>query len=296
LGALEALGYDFVTPLNPTIRTVRSRREVARHGNLRDVLGWSLPFVPGSLAGEIEGLLLAADALRDTEAGRRATVRVSGVEGSLFLHSAFPPGESGGVFLGPDSYRFARFIRSKLRAGQVRRVCDVGAGAGVGGITAAKTLGPIDELRLTDLNPTALRFASVNAAHAGVAATTFEVSGIGADEGTFDLILANPPFIAGSQRLHSDGGNELGIGLSLAWATEAMARLAPGGRLLLYTGAPIVDGEDRLLAKLENESAARDCDLEYEEIDPDIFGGELRRAAYATVERIAAIGAVVTRA
>ncbi|WP_296600031.1 methyltransferase [Phenylobacterium sp.] len=296
LGALEALGYDFVTPLNSTLRTVRSRREVARAGNLRDVLGWSLPFSPGSLGSEIEDLLLAADAVRDAGAQRRVTIRVSRVEGALFLHSAYPPGENGGVFLGPDSYRFARFTRSQLHGGQVRRVCDMGAGAGVGGITAAKALGEFEELRLTDVNPTALRFARINAVHAGVAATPLQASGAGADDASFDLILANPPFIADSQRPYSDGGDELGIELSVAWAAQAMERLIPGGRLLLYTGAPVVDGEDRLRAKLEYETAGRDCRLEYEEIDPDIFGGELRRPAYATVERIAAIGAVVTRA
>jgi hypothetical protein len=37
------------------------------------------------------------------------------------------------------------------------------------------------------------------------------------------------------------------------------------------------------------------CLLRYRELDPDIFSGELRRAAYADVERIAAVGAVITR-
>lgn len=296
LKALELRGYDFVTPLNSTLRTVRSRRARAREGDLRDVLGWSLPFAAGSLDREIESLLVAAGVTQEAEGALNATIRVSRVEGHLFLHSAYPPEENGDVFLGPDSYRFARFIRAELCAGQVRRVCDVGAGAGVGGIVAARALDAIEDLRFTDLNATSLQFALINAAQAGVAATPLQAPGVGEDDLAFDLILANPPFIAGSDALHSDGGGELGVGLSVAWAIEAMERLTPGGRLLLYTGAPIVEGEDVLLATLERETAARQYGLRYAEVDPDIFGEELRRPAYAGVERIAAVGAVVRKA
>jgi hypothetical protein len=35
--------------------------------------------------------------------------------------------------------------------------------------------------------------------------------------------------------------------------------------------------------------------MTYEELDPDVFGGMLRRPAYDDVERIAAVGAVIRR-
>ncbi len=294
LSALEARGYNFVTPLNPTLRTIRARRPEARPGNARDALGWSLPFRAGSLGEDIEQPLLAAGAAQRAGEHLRSTVRASRVGGRLFLHSAYPASEHGDVFLGPDSYRFARFIQAALPSGQVGRVCDIGAGAGVGGITAAVS-GQLEALRLTDLNPLALRLARINAQHAGVQVATLETSGVGDDDTLFDLILANPPFISTSGRLHSDGGGDLGIGVSVDWTRQALARLTPGGRLLLYTGAPIVEGEDRLEAALGREARTHACDLHYAEIDPDIFGGELRRPAYATVERIAAVGVTLTR-
>ena len=43
------------------------------------------------------------------------------------------------------------------------------------------------------------------------------------------------------------------------------------------------------LGRLADE---RDLALRYREIDPDVFGEELEQAAYADVDRIAAVGAV----
>jgi hypothetical protein len=38
------------------------------------------------------------------------------------------------------------------------------------------------------------------------------------------------------------------------------------------------------------------CTLDYREIDPDVFGEELSKPIYADVERIAVVGAVITKA
>ena len=295
-GLLQALerAYDFVTPLNSTIATVRARRETARAGSLRDVLGWSLPFLPGALDDEIEGLLAAAGALRECELGFKATVRVSRVQGRLFLHSAYPTDDQDAVFLGPDSYRFAEFLRVELGGRPIGSLCDVGAGAGVGGVIAAR-LTAAERVLLCDVNAKALHLAKVNAAHASCRADLVETPGLTGVEGGLDLIVANPPFVADSGRAYSDGGGSYGAVLSLQWATEAMGKLNVGGRLLLYTGSAIVDGRDLFRAALQAEAASRGCGLTYRELDPDIFGGLLWRSAYQEVERIAAVGAVVTR-
>lgn len=292
--ALEDRAYDFVTPSNSTIARVRARRRTAREGSLRDVLGWSLPFLPGALDDEIEGLLVGADALRECELGLKATVRVSRVQARLFLHSAYPTDEQDAVFLGPDSYRFAEFLRVELGDGPIGSLCDVGAGAGVGGLIAA-SLAEVDRLLLCDVNSKALQLAKVNAAHAGQRAELVEAPGLAGVEGDLDLIVANPPFVAGSGRPYSEGGGAYGAGLSLQWATEAMGKLKAGGRLLLYTGSAIVEGRDLFRAALQAEADSRRCGLAYRELDPDIFGGLLRQPAYQDVERIAAVGAVVTR-
>ena len=63
------------------------------------------------------------------------------------------------------------------------------------------------------------------------------------------------------------------------------------------SGTAIVAGHDALRATLEQAMHAAGCTLRYRELDPDIFGEELDRPAYADagVERIAAIGAIATR-
>ena len=114
LGELDARGYDFVTPNNGTIGVQHERRATARPGYLRDALGWSLPFRSGELDDEIEALLIAAGAAQETPRGYVATIRVSRVQGRLFLHSAYPTKAKDAVFLGPDSYRFAEFLRVEL--------------------------------------------------------------------------------------------------------------------------------------------------------------------------------------
>jgi methylase of polypeptide subunit release factors len=149
---------------------------------------------------------------------------------------------------------------------------------------------------LTDVNPAALDLARVNARANGVACECVEAPGLGELDHAPDLVIANPPFIAGKEgHTYEDGGGSHGLGVSIAWAEEAMRRLETGGRLLLYTGSAIVDGRDPLRDRLTGLAAGLACELTYEEIDPDIFGEELRRPAYAGVERIAAVGAVVRK-
>jgi methylase of polypeptide subunit release factors len=56
-----------------------------------------------------------------------------------------------------------------------------------------------------------------------------------------DIIVANAPYLVDDgTRLHAHGEGEFGISLALRIAKEALARLAPGGRLVLYAGTPIV--------------------------------------------------------
>ena len=86
-----------------------------------------------------------------------------------------------------------------------------------------------------------------------------------------------------------------GAQLSYDWAIAAARRLRAGGRMLLYTGSAIVEGRDGLREALARDLAPLACDLDYAELDPDIFGEELDLPAYRAVERIAAVGAVITR-
>ena len=297
IAALDRAGYDFVAPTPATHARVVARPDKAVAGDLRDIFGWSLPFRPALLPLEMLGCLERAGLASPEGDLLKSGVRVSRIGSHLFLHSAYPTDDAESVFLGPDSCRFADFIRAEIpRIAGARRLVDIGAGAGVGGIMAAALL-PGARITLVDVNPAALRLASVNARHAGVDVELVEGEGIEAVSGPIDLAIANPPFIMDeSGRTYRDGGDMHGARLSLDWTLAAARRLEPGGRMLLYTGVAIVDGKDELRTALERELPALGCTLRYRELDPDIFGEELDRPSYRDVERIAAVGAVVEAA
>ena len=226
----------------------------------------------------------------------RATIRVSSLDDRLFVHSAFPTEAEDAVFFGPDSYRFVDFLRAELpRRREARRLVDLGAGAGVGAIMAG-ALVPGAQLTLVDVNPVALRIAGINADYAGLDVELLEGSGIDAVQGAFDLVIANPPFIVDDKaRAYRDGGDLFGGQVALDWARTAAARLAPGGAILLYTGAAIVGGRNLLCDALAEALPRHGCTLRSRELDPDIFGEELDNPAYETVERIAAVGIVIEK-
>jgi hypothetical protein len=291
LRGLKALGYDFTTVTPASHARVVGRPEKRRGRDLRDIFGWSLPFARGHLPTDLHDLLERADALEEGEDGCRSRVRVSRVRAHLFLHSAYPTDGSDAVFLGPDTYRFVRFLAAELpRRGPFARLVDMGAGSGAGAICAARWA-PGARLTLVDSNPEALRLARINAAVAGVAVETVEAASVEAVPGAFDLLIANPPYIADAGGpAYRDGGAMNGGGLARDWALAGAARRAT---ILLYAGSAIVAGEDALRAAVERALPDLGCTLDYEEIDPDVFGEELEGPAYRGVERIAAIGAVI---
>lgn len=296
LRSLDDLGYDF-TPVTPeTHRRVVARASKAEAQSLRDVFGWSLPFDEALLPGDVLAALRDADLIEAAGDRAKSKVRVSTVAGRLFLHSAFPTDQDDSVFLGPDTIRFADFIAAELDGAEpVARIVDIGAGAGVGGIVAAGLL-PGAAVELLDLNAKALAFARVNAAHAGVAASTWVSDGVAAAAPGIDLAIANPPFIIDEDGpAYRAGGGMHGAELSLDWALAAADKLAPGGRLLLYTGSAIVEGQDFVLEALADSLPDRNCTFSYRELDPDIFGEELDKPAYRDVDRIAAVAATIVK-
>jgi release factor glutamine methyltransferase len=266
--ALKAAGYTFTTVTPATHERVNRRPENARARNVRDVLGWSRPFGPGVLPEAIVKLMDAAGVLvRDGDTWR-SLVRFSSYDGELFVHSAFPTTAADSVFFGPDTYRMADAAAAHVEARRlpVRRAVDIGCGTGAGAIAVAKRA-PDAEVFAVDINDAALGLARVNAALAGVPHVQLCHSDLLADvEGTFDLIISNPPFmIDPAGRAYRDGGGPHGHELALAIIDAAAQRLDPGGSLVLFSGTGIVDGE------------------------------ELDGAAYAHAERIAVVVLTATR-
>ena len=292
---LRATSYRFITPTPATHSRVIRRPDKARARDLRDVFGWSLPFDGDLLPAALLRVLEDADVVVRSGHDLRAKVRVSSLGDDLFLHSAFPPAGHDAVFFGPDTYRFARFLEAASDGREIGLAIDIGAGSGAGAAVLARCFRP-HRLIATDVNPAALRLAAVNLAAAGIAAELQLADVLSGVDGPADLIVANPPFIAGDgDRTYRDGGDMHGARLSLDWALAGAGRLAGGGRVLLYTGSAIVEGRDPLRDALADRVDPADFSLDYAELDPDIFGDLLDAKAYQDVERIAAIGAVLTR-
>jgi methylase of polypeptide subunit release factors len=298
LSGLEARGYAFVTPTPATHARVVARPDRQEAATLADVFGWSLPFGDRVIEDDLRAIVDAAGILEDAGAGRRRSrLRVSSLQGKLFLHSAYPTDDRDAVFFGPDSYRFADLIVDEL-AGCERtaRIVDIGTGGGVGGIVAAGCC-PDADVTMTDINPQALRLASLNAAHNRVEAQFVRTDKLDAVSGGIDVALANPPYIIDAdEREYRHGGGLHGGQTSLDMAVAAAERLNPRGRLILYTGSAIIGGEDPLRNALAGALAARGCSLRYREIDPDVFGEELDGPLYGDVDRIAVVAAIATKA
>lgn len=304
--AVRDSGYRFTTVTPATHARVNARPDNAVARSLRDVLGWSRPFREGLIPADLTDLMQRAGVLDRAEGPDgsllKARVRLSSLADELFLHAAYPPLAADSVFFGPDTMRFAEAVLAHLedraRAGQPapRRAADIGCGSGAAGILVAKRV-PQAEVVLVDINPVALRTAGINARLAGVENVhpvhSDMLSGV---EGTFDLIVSNPPFMVdGGGRAYRHGGGPLGAGLSLRVVEAAAERLAPGGSLVLFTGSAIVEGQDGFRAEAGEICEQAGLDWCYREFDPDEYGEELDDPGYAAAERIALVILTATR-
>ena len=298
LGRLLAeLRYSFVCVTPETYRRQHARRATSEAQDLRDAFGWNLPFSSTSFPERIAALLEKAGALERSDGSCVSKVRFSTLGNHLFVHSAYPTIEEDSVFFGPDSYRFASFIERELsveHAHPVKRIVDIGCGTGVGAIVARKCV-PNADIVLADINARALSYARVNAELARCDRIEFVESDVfSAVSGTFDLVIANPPYMMDSlARAYRNGGEQHGAALSLRILEASLARLNEGGRVLLYTGSAIVAGHDEFIERARRIIVAAGLRFRYEEIDPDVFGEELDALPYRDVERIAAVGLVV---
>ncbi|MEB6591367.1 MULTISPECIES: class I SAM-dependent methyltransferase [Pseudomonas] len=295
---LRADGYRFtcVTPATHARNNARKGAEQAR--TLRDVFGWSRPFAPSLVSADQLRLLERAQVLVPHGELLTSAVRWSSLDELLLVHSAFPTDARDAVFFGPDSYRFAQVIHDHLQHSptRVEHAVDIGCGSGVGALLIARAAQHA-QVSAVDVNPLALRYTAINAALAGVSNVSVEPSDLlDGITGTFDLIVANPPYMLDrGARTYRHGGGELGAELSLRIVEQARERLGRRGTLLLYTGVAIVEGRDALLEAIRLRLAGPEWSWVYREVDPDVFGEQLAEPGYAQVERIAAVALTVTR-
>lgn len=289
--ALQQAGYQFTTVTPATHRRVNGRPGNAWAGDLRGVFGWSRPFKEETVPAEILALMRRAGVLAERGDKLCATVRASTIGARLYFHSAFPTREEDAVFFGPDTYRYVAALKRAMAAlTPPRRAVDIGAGGGPGAIEVAAQFSDCETIA-ADINDRALALAGVNARLAGTTKVEARHSDLLRDlDGEFDLVLSNPPYILDPDKLrYRHGGEMRGAGLSLQIVDAALERMAPGGTLLLYTGIAIVDGHDAFRETIRPRLEAACASWSYEELDPDIFGGQLDCEGYEEVERIAAV-------
>jgi release factor glutamine methyltransferase len=252
------------------------------------VFGWSRPFAPTLLPQRL--LRLARDAGVICSDGElfRSNVRFSSLGRQLYAHSAFPTLAADAVFFGPDTYRFSAFVARTIR--RCGRLVDIGCGSGAGGLSVAAFA---ERVVLADISPTALRFAAVNAALAGIRAELVASDVLAGISEPVDAVIANAPYLRDpAARVYRDGGGRYGEALSLRILRQALARVAPGGTIALYTGSAIVEGRDGFRELAEPMCRSAGASFDYAELDPDVFGSELSEPPYAGVERLAAVGLV----
>lgn len=297
--ALKARGYHFVGPAPATYEIVNARPGNEQARTLAGIFGWSRPFPPDVAGAEILSLMDRAEVVEECGGMLRSTVRFSSLAGLLLVHSAFPTTGTDAVYLGPDTYRSCQAIRAAFAADPAFRpslVADIGAGAGAIGLWIAAMASWRPRIVLTDVNDAALRLSEVNAALNGIA-------NVDVRQGSLlepvpeepDLIVSNPPFMVdGSARCYRHGGGDWGLDLALRIAAQSLGKLRGQGRLMLYTGTPVVDGADMFQQSLDPLIDPARCSLAYDEVAPDIYPEELLHPPYTRADRIAAVFAAVT--
>jgi len=285
--------YRFIAPTPLTYQRVLGRR--GETGSLRDIFGWNRPFDMGATPAEYRTLLQKGDLLTLLGDGRATCrIRFSTLDDLLLAHSGFPTTQPDAVFFGPDTYRFARELKRIAAVDPAftpRSVVDVGAGTGAGGFVATKLFPSLKTAVLGDINPQALTFSGLNAQLNDIAiAHARESDVLGAVADKIDLIISNPPYLVdASHRAYRHGGGRWGCELALRILDQGLTHLAPEGRLMIYTGSPIVGGQDMFLRAATPILLDRTKRYRYEEIYPDVFGEELEAAPYDAADRIATV-------
>jgi methylase of polypeptide subunit release factors len=288
---LAAHDYHFtcITPASHSLVNARAGNELARE--LEGVFGWNRPFDPQLLSPEILEAALKADVLEIGSRFARSRVRFATVGEALVVHSGFPTTSRDSVFFGPDSYRFVNLVTRALRGGG--SVIELGCGTGAAALSVAHRYARVV---LTDINPLSVFYAHVNsrinARLVGTADLEILQGDLFADvPEAFDAIIANPPFMIDAQRrLYRDGGPR-GFELALRILRESLPRLAPRGRLVIYTGIPYSSGHSPFHREMLQILGSRRFTCE--ELDVDVFGDELASGAYAQIDRVAIVALTV---
>jgi release factor glutamine methyltransferase len=164
------------------------------------------------------------------------------------------------------------------------KIVDVGTGSGCIALALAKEL-PKAEIHATDISPDALEIAEANAARlrldyrnsldedpSAACRLFFHDSDLlnGADAGTFDFVISNPPYVGDSEEdqvqlevrkfepRNAVFAGPTGLEVIQRLIPAARTALKPGGWLILEISGTIVEGVRRMLSDWQNVNVTND--------------------------------------
>ncbi len=167
----------------------------------------------------------------------------------------------------PETETLVSRVLDLCREAAAPNILDVGTGSGAIAVTLAKKL-PRATITASDVSPAALAVAKANAARHGV---TDRVAFVEADllsdgrlAGPWDVIASNPPYVRESEfaslprdvRDHEPRGalvaGPRGVEVIERLAAESVARLVPGGWLVIEAGPLVAEDVQAVLAATED--------------------------------------------
>jgi release factor glutamine methyltransferase len=179
----------------------------------------------------------------------------------------------------PETEQLVELLKSEIRNPK-SEILDIGTGSGVIALSLAAMF-PEAKITATDVSDDALALARENAARLGLTATFTKTDLLDGVEGTFDLIVANLPYVAAADRgtlsrevLHDPEialfGGERGDEVVRKLIEAAPARLKPGGLLALEVGLGQADDLAALMTQKNYHDIKKEAD--YAGVKRFLFG------------------------
>src|SRR5690606_30060906 len=213
LAFLKQQDYQFttITPLSHQRILNRKKNEIYKQRTLQDIFGWNLNFKKTDLDSALFALLQEHQLLQVQEDQYLSQVRVSSLDGELFIHSAFPTTQQDAVFFGPDTYRFIYHLKQYLAAQprRFKRVVGMCCGTSAAAINIPSHVPYVTETVVAELKPRASRYNQINITFAGLQHSHPVHGNLFANlVGVFELICAIPPYVLDpAQRQFRHDGN-----------------------------------------------------------------------------------------
>jgi SAM-dependent methyltransferase len=207
------------------------------------------------LSAQLTRRLEEVGVLESFDGALRSTVTVTPFDGRYYLSDATRlQRHPEYVYVGRTTLALPEALLSGLgptpRPGG--RLLDVGCGCGLPTLAVASLF---DEVVGTDIVERALRYGRLNAAVNGVLNADFRHSDLYSQvEGTFDVIIANPPCVwveSGEGATYDAGGGDYGSELPALVLEGALSRLNTGGVIYATLSAPVIDGKHYAAEVLE---------------------------------------------